>query len=44
MYCHNCGAEVKGNFCDKCGAPAAQTEEKNLSGVSPYLYESSEIA
>lgn len=29
MYCSNCGAEAKGNFCSKCGTP--------LSNATPSL-------
>lgn len=42
MYCQNCGTEIKGNFCDKCGAPAPQIQPQPQPQPQPqsdsYLY------
>lgn len=40
-FCTNCGAEVAGNFCAKCGTPVqAEAPNRNFSENSPYQYQS----
>ena len=35
-YCSNCGAEVEGRFCAKCGTPVDSTSPPPSPGASPY--------
>lgn len=35
MYCSNCGAEVKGKFCSKCGTKVEEQVKNEHSPISP---------
>jgi uncharacterized membrane protein len=34
-YCANCGSQVEGRFCPKCGAPVAATPGGDTGGTTP---------